>query len=191
MRIFLVILFSAILNMVSAQSPGSMLKVGNTAPDFSGIDQSGTQIMLGESLKTGPVVLIFFRGSWCPYCNRHLSQLQDSLSLILEKGASVITVSPQLSEYSEKTIDKTGATFSILHDKDYKIMDDYHVSFHLDENTISRYSRHNLDQVNGNEDNILPVPATFIIGKDGKIVYIQYDPNYKKRSTVAEILNFL
>jgi peroxiredoxin len=191
MRLFLVILFSAILNMVSAQSAGSMLKVGNTAPDFSGIDQSGTQIMLGESLKSGPVVLIFFRGSWCPYCNRHLSQLQDSLSLIIEKGASVITVSPQLSEYAEKTIDKTGATFSILHDKDYKIMDDYHVSFQLDEKTIRRYSRFNLDEVNGNEDNMLPVPATFIIDKDGKIVYIQYDPDYKNRSTVAEILNYL
>ena len=113
------------------------------------------------------------------------------IEMALEKGASVITVSPQVSEYSEKTIDKTGATFSILHDKDYKIMDDYQVSFHLDENTIKRYSRHNLDLVNGNEDNILPVPATFIIGKDGKIAYIHYDPNYKRRSTVAEIINFL
>ena len=191
MRLFLVLLFSAMLSSVSAQSTGSMLKVGDVAPEFNATDQSGTQVMLAESLKAGPVVMIFFRGSWCPFCNRHLSQIQDSLSLILEKGASVIAVSPQLSEYSEKTIDKTGATFSILHDKDYKIMNDYHVSFHLDEKTINRYSRLNLDLVNGNEDYILPVPATFIIGKDGKIAYIHYDPNYKRRSTVAEIINFL
>ena len=177
--------------MVNAQPEISTLQVGDKAPGFNGTDQTGNRFSLEESLETGPVVLIFFRGSWCPYCNRHLSELQDSLNLILDRGASVITVSPQLPEYAEKTIRNTGAAFSILHDKDYQIMDAYHVSFHLDDNTIRRYNRFDLDKVNGNEDFILPVPATFVIGKDHKIVYIHYDPNYRNRSTIAEILKFL
>jgi peroxiredoxin len=193
MRIFFFAVFYTLFCTASAQTTIFTLKVGDTAPDFQGMDQAGDRIRLIEKLEKGPVVLIFFRGSWCPYCNKHLSKLQDSLSMVLARGASVITVTPQVPEYSEKTIDKTGATFSILHDQGYRIMDSYHVSFHLDQNTIRRYKLRgfNIDRVNGNEDYIMPVPATFVIGTDRKIDYIHFDPNYKNRSSVADILDVL
>ena len=193
MKILLVLMVSLLTGVVTAQELTSTLQVGDIAPDFHGIDQTEDLVNLSESLLKGPVVLIFFRGSWCYYCNKHISKFQDSLEYVLEKGASVITVSPQIPEYSHKTIRKTGATFSVIHDEGYQIMDAYHVSFTMDEKIIKKYRRfgRHIDRANANEEYILPVPATFIIGEDRVIRYIQYDPNYKNRSTVAEVLENL
>jgi peroxiredoxin len=193
MKILLVLMVSLLTGVVTAQELTSTLQVGDIAPDFHGIDQTEDLVNLSESLKKGPVVLIFFRGSWCYYCNKHISKFQDSLEYVLEKGASVIAVSPQIPEYNHKTIRKTGATFSVIHDEGYQIMDAYHVSFTMDEKIIKKYRRfgRHIDRANANEEYILPVPATFIIGEDRVIRYIQYDPNYKNRSTVAEVLENL
>jgi len=193
MKTFLILILSLLTGVLAGQDSTSTLQVGDIAPDFHGIDQSEDMVNLRESLKNGPVVLIFFRGSWCYYCNKHISKFQDSLEYVLDKGASVIAVSPQIPEYNHKTIHKTGATFSIIHDKGYQIMDAYHVSFIIDEKTIQKYRRfgRHIDRANANEDYILPVPATFIIGEDMVIRYFQYDPNYKNRSTVAEVLRNL
>ena len=184
---------SLLTGVVAAQELTSTLQVGDIAPDFHGIDQTEDLVNLSELLKKGPVVLIFFRGSWCYYCNKHISKFQDSLEYVLEKGASVIAVSPQIPEYNHKTIHKTGATFSVIHDKGYHIMDAYHVSFTMDEKIIKKYRRfgRHIDRANANEEHILPIPATFIIGEDRVIRYLQYDPNYKNRSTVAEVLENL
>lgn len=193
MKTFLILLISLLPGILASQNLTSTLQVGDIAPDFQGIDQSENLVNLNESLENGPVVLIFFRGTWCYHCNKHISKFQDSLEYVLDVGASVIAVSPQIPEYNQKTIQKTGATFSVIHDKGYQIMDAYYVSFTIDEKTIQKYRRfgRHIDRANANEDYILPVPATFIIGEDGVISYIQYDPNYKNRSTVAEVLRNL
>ena len=193
MKAFLILMLSLLTVVIAGQHSTSTLQVGDIAPDFHGIDQADDLVNLRESLKNGPVVLIFFRSSWCPYCNKHISKFQDSLEYVLDKGASVIAVSPQIPEYNHKTINKTGATFSVIHDKGYYIMDAYYVSFTMDEKTIKQYHRFgkHVSRANANEDYILPVPATFIIGEDRMIRYIQYDPNYKNRSTVAEVLRNL
>jgi peroxiredoxin len=193
MKAFSILIFSLWTAVIACQDPTSTLQAGDDAPDFEGIDQSGDLINLRESLKDGPVVLIFFRGSWCPYCDRHISKFQDSLEYILDRGASIIAVTPEIPEYNQKIINKTGATFSIIHDIGYQIMDAYFVSFALDAKTIKRYDRFGMhvDLSNGNKDYILPVPATFIIDENRQIRYIQYDPDYKNRSTVAEVLRNL
>ncbi len=193
MNFLLILMISLLTGVVTAQELTSTLQVGDIAPDFHGIDQTEDLVNLSESLLKGPVVLIFFRGSWCYYCNKHISKFQDSLEYVLEKGASVIAVSPQIPEYNHKTIRKTGATFSVIHDEGYQIMDAYHVTFTMDEKIIKKYRRfgRHIDRANANEEYILPVPATFIIGEDRVIRYIQYDPNYKNRSTVAEVLENL
>lgn len=193
MKTILIIIIILLPGILAGQELTPTLQVGDIAPDFHGIDQSEDPYSLNESLENGPVVLIFFRGSWCYHCNKHISKFQDSLEYILNKGASVIAVSPQIPEYNQKTIQKTGATFSVIHDKGYEIMDAYYVSFIIDEKTIQKYRRfgRHIDRANANKDYILPVPATFIIGEDGVISYIQYDPDYKNRSTVAEVLRNL
>jgi len=186
-------MLSLLTGVIAGQHSTSTLQVGDIAPDFHGIDQTDDLVNLRESLKKGPVVLIFFRGSWCPYCNKHISKFQDSLEYVLDKGASVIAVSPQIPEYNHKTINKTGASFSVIHDKGYHIMDAYYVSFTMDEKTTKNYRRFgkHVDRAKANEDYIFFFFATFIIGEDRKIRYIQYDPNYKNRSTVAEVLRNL
>jgi len=193
MKNLLILIISLLTGVVTTQELTSTLQVGDIAPDFHGINQTEDLVNLSESLNKGPVVLIFFRGSWCYYCNKHISKFQDSLEYVLEKGASIIAVSPQIPEYNHKTIRKTGATFSVLHDEGYQIMDAYHVSFTMDEKIINKYRRfgRHIDRANANKEYILPVPATFIIGEDRVIRYIQYDPNYKNRSTVAEVLENL
>lgn len=165
------------------------LSEGTKAPLFEGVDQNGETISLQNKLEEGPVVLMFYRGAWCPYCNRQLSELQDSLQLITAQGASVIAVSPEQPESIGKTIEKSGATFSILHDKDLQIMDAYGVSFTLDEKTSRKYKGYGIDleKANGENGENLPVPATYIIEREGTIKYVFFDPDYKKRASVREL----
>ncbi len=168
----------------------SGLKSGVAAPGFSAIDNSGKKLDLQDLLKKHKsVVLFFYRGQWCPYCNKHIQQLQDSLQLLTAKGAYVIGVTPETSENINKTIEKTHASFSIIQDKGYKIMKAYDVNYVMDADMVGKYKSHGVDleQNNGNTDHVLPVPATYIINKAGKITYVQFDKDYRKRPSVATI----
>ncbi|UXP33461.1 AhpC/TSA family protein [Reichenbachiella agarivorans] len=175
------------------QSANSKYKVGDTAPNFSGTDQFGQSFDLSTQLKEGPVVLMFYRGYWCPYCNKQLSQMQDSLQFITAKGGSVIAVTPEQPEYIEKTLDKTKASFKVVHDADLSIMTSYGVAFEMEEQLVTKYKKNglDLDAINGDNGSNLPVPATYIINTDGKILYVFYDPDYSKRATVKKILQNL
>jgi len=167
------------------------LQVGETVKDFSAVDLHDSTFTLSEALKKGPVVVIFYRGQWCPVCNKHLSHLQDSLQLIYEKGATVIAVSPEQSEFLKRTAEKTHASFSLLYDEGYKISDLFDVTFKPDTMTTIMYNTllgANLKKANTDDSQRLPIPATFIIGTDGKIVWRHFDPNYKNRSTTKQII---
>lgn len=178
--------------VVTEQDPEG-LKVGDVAPQFEVVDQSGEKLNLEELLKNGKVVLSFYRGAWCPYCRRQMAELQDSLSLILDKGATLLSISPEVPESNSKIIKKSGATFSVVYDKDYTVMKSYKTAFVVDEATVKRYDKKGLDLkgANGNTDYILPVPATYIIGQDGVIEYVYFNTNYRERTTVKEILKHL
>ncbi|MEO9805316.1 MAG: peroxiredoxin-like family protein [Reichenbachiella sp.] len=188
--VFFVIMFSLHANAQEIPIP---LKVGDEALNFEGIDQNGDSFELYEILKKGPVVLMFYRGFWCPHCNKQLSQMEDSLDFITQKGGIVVAVTPEKPESVEKTIDKTGASFKIIHDKDLSIMNIYHVAFNLEEAMLKKYKKWGIDVVEANGDNgpNLPVPATYIIGQDRQILYAFFDPDYKKRATVGKILQNL
>lgn len=167
------------------------LTAGTTAPTFTAKDNNGKTLNLKALLKThSAVVLMFYRGQWCPYCNKHLQQLQDSLQLLTAKNAYVITVTPETQDAINQTIQKTHASFSLVHDEGYKIMKAYKVDYVLDEPTVNQYKKYGIDleKNNGNTDHMLPVPATYIIGKDGKITYVHFDKDYRKRLPVSVIL---
>lgn len=194
LKYFSIILFTLIAIFVNAQNDTfNILKAGDKAPSFKTVSHNNTSVDLVEMLKNGKVVLVFYRGSWCPYCNKHMSNLQDSLKLILDKGVSVITISPETEQSIEKTIAKTKASFNIVHDSAYVIMKKYGVAFKVSESTVRKYKLFGIDleEANGNKDNILPVPATIIINQDGTINYIHFDENYKNRLPIKEILNHL
>lgn len=167
------------------------LPVGIQAPVFKAIDADSNIFQLSEALKSGPVVLIFYRGLWCPVCNKHLAQIQDSLKLITERGATVIAISPEKPEYLDKMANKSGAKFTLLYDEGYEIADAYNVTFTPSSSTLLLYNTAlgaKLKETHSDDSQRLPIPATYIIGTDGTIIWRQFDPNYKNRSTVDEIL---
>ena len=170
------------------------LQVGTKAPVFTAIDADNSKFVLDDALKSGPVVLIFYRGYWCPFCNKHLGQVQDSLKLITEKGAAVIAISPQKPEYLGKMAEKTKAEFTLLYDEGYKIADAYDVTFTPESKQLFVYNvmlNAKLKKTQSDDTQRLPIPATYIISQDGKIVWRQFNPDYKQRSSVIEILNHL
>lgn len=186
------IVFIQSISLFAQEQPNG-LNINDKAPDFTANDQFGKKIILSEEIKKGAVVIIFYRGQWCPYCNKQLKQLEDSLPMIKAKGATVLSITPEKGEGIAKTVAKTKASFSILHDEGMKIMKSYDVAFAVDEKTITAYKKYGIDfnEANGSNGANLPVPAVYIINKDGKIVYRYFDKNYAKRATVKEILSYL
>jgi len=190
-----IVLFVGLIAALSFQVKAQKgLKEGDKAPMFMGVDQNGKTVSLKSALKAHQsVVLFFYRGQWCPYCNKHIKELQDSLSLLSNKDAYVIGVTPETKENINKTIKKTSAGFSILQDKNDEIMKAYNVNFMMDEATFTKYKGYgiDLDANNGNNGHTLPVPATYIIDRSGKIKYVHFDPNYQKRASVQLLLSKL
>ncbi len=179
------------LGMDVTQTIPRGLEMGTKAPVFRGTDQNGNTVTLKEKLADGPVVLVFYRGYWCGVCNRYLSAFSDSLSMVQDKGASVIAVAPEVAENAKKMIDKTGFDVPVISDSDLRIMNAYGVNFHVTQayqDKIVNYAGSSIPEMNGMEDAFLPVPATYIINQAGMISYAQFDPNYRKRASVEDIL---
>lgn len=185
------LLFAVLLSAQTTDPQG--LKVGDNAPMFTATDNNGKPFSLESALKKGDVVLMFYRGQWCPYCNKQMSQMNDSLSAITGKGATVVAISPEIQENVVKTVEKTKASFPIISDVKMKIMKDYQVNFAVPQTTIDRYKTFGIDfnVANGENGTNLPVPATYIIGKNGKIKYVFFNPDYRKRASVKEIASYL
>lgn len=170
------------------------IEVGVKAPLFTAVNAENKTFSLEEELKNGAVVLIFYRGFWCPVCNKHLSRLQDSLMQIQATGAQVIAISPEKPEYLDKMAEKTGAEFTLLYDEDYKIANAFDVTFKPSAMQLFTYNTvlgGKLKESHTDDSQRLPIPATYIINQEGIIIWRQFDPNYKNRSTVQEILKAL
>jgi len=169
------------------------LKAGVKAPDFKAKDKDGKTVQLSEELGKQPVVLIFYRGQWCPVCTRYLAGFQEGIPKINAKGAKVIAITPETPDNMEKTIEKTKIDFSIVQDTG-GIMNDYKVLFSVTEDYQGRIQKGkdvNIAANNGKTVAQLPVPATYVIGKDGMIKYAHFDLNFKNRASVEDILKHL
>ncbi len=192
--LFLIIAVIA-FSTANAQTGAKGLALNTKAPNFSAVDQDGKKVELNSLLKQGSVVVLFYRGYWCPYCSRQLSALNDSLQFIKAKGAQVIAITPEAEEGIAKTVEKTKASFPILYDKDIQISKAYDVSFQVEEETRTKYKdKWNIDLLQNNKQQdaaYLPIPAVYIIDKSGKITYKFFDSDYTKRPSVKELLNNL
>lgn len=170
------------------------LNVGDNAPMFELSDANGEKFNSENLLKDQQLIVIFYRGEWCPVCSRYLSNLNDSLSYLKGKNAMVVAIGPELPENVKKTAEKTEANFLLLSDEKQMVSKDYDVLFDVTKkytNTIKTFLRTDIAENNGSDKAQLPVPATFIIGKDGKIKFKQFDYNYKNRASVKEMLEHL
>jgi peroxiredoxin len=170
------------------------LKAGDKAPDFIGYDQSGKQVELKKLLVQGPLVLFFYRGKWCSVCSKYLNNYQDSLKIITDQGFNVVGITPESIENVEQTVKLHNLTFRVIYDCQEKIMQDYDVMFGVtkayQDQILSSLSI-DIAGNNGRDVARLPVPATYIINREGYIVAVQFDPDYKNRASVKWMLKNL
>ncbi|PKP30166.1 MAG: alkyl hydroperoxide reductase [Bacteroidetes bacterium HGW-Bacteroidetes-16] len=193
---FLIIIF---MNNATSQTTKKVeeangLCVGVVAPAFEALDANGHLFTLERVLKAGPVVIIFYRGFWCPVCNKHLGAIQDSLKMIEKSGVKVIAISPEKPEYLDKMAEKTGAEFTLLYDEGYQIAKAYDVNFAPDKMQLFTYNvvlGGKLKETHSDDTQQLPIPATYIVNQDGMITWRQFDRDYKNRSSVKDILTAL
>jgi len=170
------------------------LKVGMKAPDFKLNSSEGESVRLSDELKKQPVVLIFYRGQWCPVCTRYLSGLQENLPKIVAKGAKVIAITPETNENIAKTIEKAGTDFTILSDVDMSVTGDYKGLFSVTDDyqdKIRTKLESDIAFNNGKTEAQLPVPATYVIGQDGVIKFAQFDLDYNSRASADDIVKHL
>ena len=187
------LLFTLLLLWATAQEKPEGLFINSKAYDFKAKDQNGNEVNLKDMRKKSPVVIVFYRGNWCPYCNKELRRLQDSLSLITAKGGQVVAITPEQKEGVDSIIAKTGATFPIISDADMKISTNYGVAYKVDDRTVGRYKNAGIDllKANGQKQASLPVPAVYIINSDGAVTFRYFNEDYRKRVWVKEILEAL
>lgn len=192
MNKLIVLLFLLVSLKGFSQINGEYLQVGELAPSIHGIDQAGKNINSESILKDQKILLLFYRGNWCPYCKKHLKKLSENLETLTEKGYYVVVVTPEKVDKTKETADLVKAGYSIIHDSDNKIMNAYKVAFEVNDKNVTSYfgyTKNKVAKYNAENNAILPVPATYIIGKNGKISYVHYDPDYKKRASIEEIIN--
>ena len=162
------------------------LKVGDKAPYFSLTNALGSTVSLAEELSKGPVILSFYRGGWCPYCNLELQFLQSFLDDFRKAGASLLAVSPESPDKSLSTKEKNELDFEVLSDTDNKVAHTYGLVFQLPDYLESMYQ----DKLSTDTYD-LPLPATYLVAQDGTIHYAFAKADYTKRADPEAILDAL
>ncbi len=169
------------------------LAAGNDAVDFTLPNARGEQVSSEALRQQGPIVVSFYRGGWCPYCGLELKALQSVNAEIEALGARLVAISPQLPDESLSTAEKNQLEFEVLSDVNSKVADQYGLTFSLDEDLRPIYKNWGADVavVNDDPDCKLPLPATYVISQDGKIVHSFVEEDYTERLEPDEILNAL
>lgn len=170
----------------------SAKQVGDKAPDFTLTDALGKQIQLSARLKDGPVILTWYRGGWCPYCNITLHSLQEHLPAFRAAGAELIALTPELPDSSMNTKEKNALEFQVLSDMGSDVARDYGVLYKLTDGVADIYNAgFDLDSYNGDNKHELPLAATYVIDKEGIIRYAFLDADYRNRAEPADIIKAL
>ena len=168
------------------------VNVGEYAPEFDLPNAIGGHTSLYDSLQKGPVVLVWYRGGWCPYCNLQLQHIQTKLAEIHEAGGQVIAISPELPDMTMTTKERHMLEFQVLSDIDNKVADKYKLAYTVPDYVVDHYDLSvKLNDHNGNDSNRLPLAVTYVINRDGKVEYAFLDADYKNRATPEEIISVL
>lgn len=184
---------SADMELAASGIARRAIKAGDLAPDFRLPDARGGQIRLRDLLAKGPVVVSFYRGGWCPYCNLELRALQNALPPIKLLGAELVAISPQIPDESMSTAEKNNLAFPVLSDVGSATAKAYGIAFDLAEELRPIYTRfgHALPEKNGDDSWLLPIPATYVIDTNGTVVLAFVDVDYRNRLEPAEIVSAL
>jgi len=166
------------------------LKVGDKAPVFTLNDPDGNPVSSNELLAKGPLVISFYRGVWCPYCNMELQALEEALPQYRELGANLVAISPQVQANSRKSVRQNHLTFPILSDVKSQVAEAFGLRFKLPDYLIDLYKGFGNDLPTFNDDAgwVLPMPGRFVIGQDGVIKYAEVNPDYTLRPEPTDLL---
>jgi peroxiredoxin len=176
----------------SGIAPG--LAVGDHAPNFTLPDALGQHVTLADLLGQGPVVVVFYRGEWCPYCNIQLRGLQEALPRFRELGASLVAISPQAPDHSLSLTAKHDLVFSVLSDLDQEVIRAYKVQFTLAgdlEDLQVNVFQNDPRKQNADNSRSLPVPATYVIDRDGIVRAAFVSPDWRVRAEPADVVAVL
>lgn len=186
-------LLSTVERLIATGATEQALKEGAQAPDFTLPDLLSNQVTLSQLLKQGPVVIAFYRGAWCPYCNVQLHAYQRALPQIQALGASLVAISPQTPDNSLSLAEKQGLTFSVLSDVGNQVARQFGLVFALDETVRAAHRQVGADlpAYNGDESWELPMPGTFIIDQSGTVRLAFVDPNYTRRLDPSVVIERL
>jgi len=171
------------------ETPG--LNIGDTAPDLELKDAAGNPVKLSDLWKKQPVILNFYRGGWCPFCNKALANWQEAIDDVNAAGATFVAITPEKPQFIKTTAEKGKLTFLMLSDAKGETQRAYKVQFTLDEATQQKYKGYGVDLSNQNADGTwnLPSPATFLIDTNGIIQYVFATWDYKERAKPADVLD--
>ena len=167
----------------------SAKQVGDDAIDAELVGWDGNSVTLSEIWKKGPIVLMWYRGGWCPYCSIQLRAMQKSMDELEDAGATLVVLTPELPEKAKATAEANDLSMVALHDKDSAVAKEYGIVFQLPQTIVPAYrDRIKLPEFNGNSNMELPLAATYVINNEGKITYAFLDADYKKRAEPSEVI---
>jgi peroxiredoxin len=168
----------------------SARKAGQNAPDFSLPTATGENVILSQLITWGPVVLVFYRGNWCPYCNVQLRAYQRLLPELTKRGVTLLAISPQTPDFTAFTAKEKALSFPILSDVGNRVARQYGLAYGVGTQLADTLRGLGIDlsAYNGTSDDELPLTATFLIGSDGIIAWSWVEANFKHRADPADVL---
>jgi peroxiredoxin len=183
----------ATAELVASGQARRALKAGDMAPDFTLNDPDGMLVSSVELLKQGPLVITFYRGGWCQYCNLELQGLEATMRAFRELGANLIAISPQNAVNSRKSVRSNNLTYPILSDPRNDLAEVFGIRFVLPDYLVDLYKKLNNDlpAFNGDDSWTLPMPARYVVNQDGTILYSEVNPDYTHRPEPEDMLPVL
>jgi len=183
---------SALEELVASKTGEGVLKVGDQFPTFKLKNKDRNDKSFDELFGDQEHLIIsFYRGGWCPYCNLELKALQDNLEAFKATGANLVAITSERPDHSSETANKNDLKFEVLTDEGSALSKKLGIAFELPDSIKPLYEKFGLDIVKHNGDYTLQVPATLVVNKSGQILFSFLDVDYTKRLDPAEILNFL
>ena len=165
------------------------LTVGDPAVMFELPNAKDEAVSLERLLADGPVVIVWFRGGWCPYCNITLHAMQDALPEIRKLGATLVAISPQMPESTADTTNKNRLTFDVLSDVGNEVAKAYGLVYTLPEDVAGLLEEYvNLERCNGDLSCELPLAATYVVDREGIIRFAFLDADYRNRAEPADVV---
>ncbi|GAB5101170.1 peroxiredoxin-like family protein [Caballeronia sp. HLA56] len=183
----------ATAELIASGQAGRAIKAGDRAPHFKLKDQDGNDVSSAAMLAKGPLVVTFYRGVWCPYCNIELQAINEALPQVQAYGANVVAISPQTPVNSRKSVRTNELGFPVLSDVSGQTGADFGLRFVLPDYLVGLYKKlkNDLPAFNNDPSWTLPMPARYVIGQDGTVLYSEVNPDYTRRPDPSDMFPVL